>query len=189
VLDSVLEPIVGVELPKEVFISRARWMSLVIEWNTSAIMFYRLNNLLLLIIVIFKLKCINLIFNEIMVLNASYVCLHAFSLRWESPDPDPGRWTAHFLDGSITLGLRLNKALAIPSCKMIEDIICYVISEGLTCGVGLHRWFFCEVRSTSPTVAPRSKGSIPMSQTCDWCRPNSQKRHPPAMGLDLHKFG
>jgi hypothetical protein len=31
-----------------------------------------------------------------MVLNASYVCLHAFSLRRESPDPDPGRWTPHF---------------------------------------------------------------------------------------------
>jgi hypothetical protein len=41
--------------------------------------------LLLLILVIFKLKCNNLIFNEIMVLNASYVCLHAFSLHRESP--------------------------------------------------------------------------------------------------------
>jgi hypothetical protein len=44
---------------------------------------------LLLIIVIFKLKCNNLIFNEIMILNASYVCLHAFLLRQESPDLDP----------------------------------------------------------------------------------------------------
>jgi hypothetical protein len=43
-------------------------------------MFYLLKNLLL-IMVIFKLKCNNLIFNKIMVLNASYVCLHAFSLR------------------------------------------------------------------------------------------------------------
>jgi hypothetical protein len=59
-------------------------------------MFYLLKNLLLLILVILKLKCNNLIFNEIMVLNASYVCLHAFSLRRESPDPDPGRWTPHF---------------------------------------------------------------------------------------------
>jgi hypothetical protein len=50
----------------------------------------------LLIKVIFQLKCNNLIFNEIMVLNASYVCLHAFSLRRESPDPDPGRRTPHF---------------------------------------------------------------------------------------------
>jgi hypothetical protein len=46
--------------------------------------------------VIFKQKCNNLIFNEIMVLNASYVCLHAFSLRRESPDSDPVRRTPHF---------------------------------------------------------------------------------------------
>jgi hypothetical protein len=59
-------------------------------------MFYLLKNLLLLIMVIFKLKCNNLIFNEIMVLNVSYVCLHAFSLRRESPDPDPGRRTLIF---------------------------------------------------------------------------------------------
>jgi hypothetical protein len=56
-------------------------------------MFYLLKNLLLLIIVIFKLKCNNLIFNEIMVLNALYVCLHAFSLHRESPDSDSGRRT------------------------------------------------------------------------------------------------
>jgi hypothetical protein len=31
-----------------------------------------------------------------MILNASYVCLHAFLLRRESPDPDPGRRTPHF---------------------------------------------------------------------------------------------
>ncbi len=49
-------------------------------------MFYLLKNILLLILVIFKLKCNNLILNEIMVLNASYVCLHAFSLHRESPD-------------------------------------------------------------------------------------------------------
>jgi hypothetical protein len=59
-------------------------------------MFYLLKNLLLLIIVIFKVKCNNLIFNEIMILNTSYVCLHAFSLRRESPDPDLGRRTPHF---------------------------------------------------------------------------------------------
>jgi hypothetical protein len=56
-------------------------------------MFYLLKNLLLLIIVIFKLKCNNLIFNEIMILNASYVCLHVFSLRRESPYSDSGRRT------------------------------------------------------------------------------------------------
>jgi hypothetical protein len=59
-------------------------------------MVYLLKNLLLLILVIFKLKCNNLIFNEIIVLNASYVCLHAFSLRRVSPDLDPGRRTPHF---------------------------------------------------------------------------------------------
>jgi hypothetical protein len=46
--------------------------------------------------VIFKLKCNNLIFNEIIILNALYVCLHAFSLRRESPDPDPERRTPYF---------------------------------------------------------------------------------------------
>jgi hypothetical protein len=59
-------------------------MPLIIEWNASANMFYLLKNILLLILVIFKLKCNNLIFNKIRVLNASYVCLHAFSLRQES---------------------------------------------------------------------------------------------------------
>jgi hypothetical protein len=38
-------------------------------------MFYLLKHILLLTLVIFKLKCNNLIFNEIIVLNASYVCL------------------------------------------------------------------------------------------------------------------
>jgi hypothetical protein len=56
-------------------------MSLIVESNAFTNMFYLLKNLLLLIIVIFKLTYNNLIFNEIMVLNASYVCLHAFSLR------------------------------------------------------------------------------------------------------------
>jgi hypothetical protein len=38
-------------------------------------MFYLLKNLLLLILVISKLKCNNQFFDEIMVLNALYVCL------------------------------------------------------------------------------------------------------------------
>ncbi len=38
-------------------------------------MFYLLKHLLLFILVISKLKCNDLIFNEIMVLNTSYVCL------------------------------------------------------------------------------------------------------------------
>jgi hypothetical protein len=111
VLDSVLEPVIGVELPKEVFISMARWMSLIVEWNASANMFYLLKNLLLLIMVIFKLKCNNLIFDKIMVLNASYVCLHAFLLRRESPDPDPRRRTPHFWGGSVTAGMRARSGL------------------------------------------------------------------------------
>jgi hypothetical protein len=47
--------------------------------------------------------CNNLIFNKIMILSASYVCLHAFSLHQESLDLDPGRLTSHFFGGSITL--------------------------------------------------------------------------------------
>jgi hypothetical protein len=50
-------------------------MSLIIELNASTNMFFLLKYLLLLNLVIFKLKCNNLIFSEIMVLNASYVCL------------------------------------------------------------------------------------------------------------------
>jgi hypothetical protein len=50
-------------------------MSLIIKLNASANMFYLLKHLLLLILVIFKLKCNKLIFNEIIILNASYVCL------------------------------------------------------------------------------------------------------------------
>jgi hypothetical protein len=101
VLDSVLKPIAGVELPNEVFTFRARWMPLTVEGNASANMFYLLKNLLLLILVIFKLKFNNLVLNEIRVLNASYVCLHAFSLRQESPDPDPDRRTPHFWGGYV----------------------------------------------------------------------------------------
>jgi hypothetical protein len=104
VLDSILKPIAGVELLKEVFTSGMRWMLLIIEWNASTNMFYLLKNLLLLILVIFKLKCNNLILNEIIVLNASYVCLYAFSLHRESPDSDPGRRTPHFWGGSVTIG-------------------------------------------------------------------------------------
>jgi hypothetical protein len=59
-------------------------------------MFYLLKHLLLLILVIIKLNCNNLIFNEIMILYAPYVCLHAFSLRRESRDMDHGRRTPHF---------------------------------------------------------------------------------------------
>jgi hypothetical protein len=50
-------------------------MSLIIKLNASINMSYLLMHLLLLNLVIFKLKCNNLILNEIIVLNASYVCL------------------------------------------------------------------------------------------------------------------
>jgi hypothetical protein len=50
-------------------------MSLIVELNASTNMFYLLKHLLLLNLVIFELKCHNLIVNEIMVLSASYVCL------------------------------------------------------------------------------------------------------------------
>jgi hypothetical protein len=50
-------------------------MSLIVELNASTNMFYLLKHHLLLHLVIFKLKYNNLIFNEIMIFNASYVCL------------------------------------------------------------------------------------------------------------------
>jgi hypothetical protein len=111
VLDSEMKPIAGIELLKEAFTFRARWMPLIVEWNASVNMFYLLKNILLLILVIFKLKCNNLILNEIIVLNASYVCLHAFLLRRESLDPDPGRWIPHFWGGSVTAGIRVRSRL------------------------------------------------------------------------------
>jgi hypothetical protein len=48
---------------------------LIVESNNSANMFYHLKHLLLLFLLIFKLKCNNLIFIEIMVLNTLYVHL------------------------------------------------------------------------------------------------------------------
>jgi hypothetical protein len=50
-------------------------MPLIIELNAFANVFYLLKDLLLLNLVIFKLKCNNLIFNKIMISNALYVCL------------------------------------------------------------------------------------------------------------------
>jgi hypothetical protein len=74
-LDSILEPIAGVELLKEVFTSRARWMPLRrwdIRFRKYVLSFEEHSYLNL---VILKLKCNNLIFNEILILYASYVCL------------------------------------------------------------------------------------------------------------------
>jgi hypothetical protein len=53
-------------------------MSLIVELNASTNMFYLLKHLLLHNLVIFKLKYNYLIVDEIMVLNASYVCLLHF---------------------------------------------------------------------------------------------------------------
>jgi hypothetical protein len=50
-------------------------MPFIVELNFSTNMFYLLKHPLLLNLVIFKLKCNNLIVNEIMVLSVSYVCL------------------------------------------------------------------------------------------------------------------
>jgi hypothetical protein len=50
-------------------------MPLIIELIDSANMFYTLKDLIFFNLVIFNLKCNNLSLNEIMVLNALYVCL------------------------------------------------------------------------------------------------------------------
>jgi hypothetical protein len=46
-----------------------------------------------------------------MILNASYVCLYAFSLHRESPDPDPRGQTPHFCGGSVTADIRARSGL------------------------------------------------------------------------------
>jgi hypothetical protein len=120
-LDSILEPVASLELSKEVFTSRARWIPLIVEWNTFTDMFYLLKHLLLLILIIFKLKCNNLILNEIIVLNTSYVCLHAFLLRQESPDLDPRWWTPHFWGGSVTIVITCG-ALLDCGCRIVRFI-------------------------------------------------------------------
>jgi hypothetical protein len=66
---------------------------------------------MLLILVISKLKCNNLIFNEIIVLNDLYVYLHAFSFRRESLDLDPRRQTPHFYDDYVTASIRARSGL------------------------------------------------------------------------------
>jgi hypothetical protein len=66
----------------------------------------------ILILVIFKLKCNNLILNEIVILNASYVCSHVFSLHQKSPDSDPERRTPHFWDDSVALTLHATTSTA-----------------------------------------------------------------------------
>jgi hypothetical protein len=64
-------------------------------------MFYLLKNFMYLNLVMLKLKCNNLIFNEISVLYASYVCLLPFRfienrpIDLESTNPSFLRWFCH----------------------------------------------------------------------------------------------
>jgi hypothetical protein len=74
VLDSVLGSVIGVELMK-VFTSGRGECSFDIELKDFTNMFYLLKNLLYLNLLILKLMCNNLIFNETMILYVSYVCL------------------------------------------------------------------------------------------------------------------
>jgi hypothetical protein len=101
VMDPVLDPIAGVELPKKVFTSRARWMPLIVELKASANMFYPLKNLLYFNFVILKLKCNNLNFNEIRawMLCMCVCCIVASSrITWSRS----WKMNPHFWGGSIT---------------------------------------------------------------------------------------
>jgi hypothetical protein len=117
VLDSALRSAAARELLKKVFTSRPKWISLIVEWNASANMFYLLKYLLSLILVIFKLKCNNLIFNEIMILNASYVfaCIFASSrITWSrfwKTDFSFLRWFCH--NGVLAHTVYLKKFLQL----------------------------------------------------------------------------
>jgi hypothetical protein len=68
-LDSVIEPVAGVALPKDVLTSRARWMLLIVVWNACTNMFYVLKHLLLPYLVILKQSC-----NNILYCNFSFIC-------------------------------------------------------------------------------------------------------------------
>jgi hypothetical protein len=110
VLDYVLEPVTGVELPKKVFTSRARWMplhcrvSLPLKCYTfaSVLSFEAFSASLPWIL---KQSCNNLTYTLIMSLYASYVCVCIFAssriprsiLRWRTP---------HFWADSITVGIK-----------------------------------------------------------------------------------
>jgi hypothetical protein len=99
VLDSVLEPVAGVELSKKIFTSRARWILLwhqVVRFHLNVMllqMFYLLKHFPLLYLVISKQSCNNLISTLIISLYASYVCLCILPLlriprsilRWQTP--------------------------------------------------------------------------------------------------------
>jgi hypothetical protein len=59
-------------------------------------MFYLLKHFLLLNLVIFKLKCNNIAFNEILSLCVFVCVFTTLSLRRGSPDLDPVRQTPYF---------------------------------------------------------------------------------------------
>jgi hypothetical protein len=58
------------------------------------------------------------------MLNASYVCLHAFSLHQESPDPDPGQQTPRFWGGSVIfLSMALSQSLTSMGSLAWEKVV------------------------------------------------------------------
>jgi hypothetical protein len=67
--------VLGVGLSKKVSPLQRGEYSYDVKLNTSTNMFYPLKNLLYFNPVILRLKCNNSFFNEILVLNDSYVCL------------------------------------------------------------------------------------------------------------------
>jgi hypothetical protein len=67
-----------------------------------------------------------------MILNGSYMCLHAFSFHRESPDPDPGRRT-HFWGGSITLWFK--KRQVVPKKEELKKKI---LDEAHTLRYSIH---------------------------------------------------
>jgi hypothetical protein len=81
-------------------------------------MLYLLKHILLIILIIFKLKCNYLIFNEIMILNALYVYLHAFSLCREPPNLDAGRRPPHFWGRSVIIFYTAKKYFR---CKWVNE--------------------------------------------------------------------
>jgi hypothetical protein len=126
-LVSLLRPVTGVELLKKVFTSRTRWMSLIVELNTSANMFYLLKHLLLLILLIFKLKCNNLFLQWNYGFECFICVFAAFSHHWESPGLDPGRQTPHFWGDSVTAGIRARSGLNTHS-KHLKITIMFTVS-------------------------------------------------------------
>jgi hypothetical protein len=96
-------------------------------------MFYLLKHILLFILVIFKLKYNNLIFNEIIILNASYVCLHAFSLHRESSDLDLGRRPLIFKVVLSHRHARCSKLTSVPCPSCCHSMSLVLLPCGAPC--------------------------------------------------------